>query len=267
VSEDLGPKHQLHGVQPVLPVADVTASAHFYRDVLGFDIDFLSGDPPGHGRVKKGDFSYGAPIYIHLSKALPEAVRPSVELRIHVGRDVDGLFDVYRTRGAMVVLAPISQPWGLREFAVRDLDGHVLRFCAETSPTLVAPQKIDTARAPRPKAPIAQAVRTGNLVFVSGITPFTLDLELAKGDFQAQMRQTMTNLGAILEAAGSGFDRVVKCTVLLARRDDWPVMNEIYAACFPSGAFPARTAFQALLPHPDFLVEVECVAEVRQSSP
>jgi 2-iminobutanoate/2-iminopropanoate deaminase len=67
---------------------------------------------------------------------------------------------------------------------------------------------IDTPNAPRPKAPIAQAMRSGHLVFVSGITPFTLELTLAKGDFAAQMRQTMTNVGAILEAAGSGFDRV-----------------------------------------------------------
>jgi enamine deaminase RidA (YjgF/YER057c/UK114 family) len=100
------------------------------------------------------------------------------------------------------------------------------------------------------------------LVFVSGITPFTLELSLAKDDFAAQMRQTMDNVGAILKAAGSGFDRVVKCTVILGRREDWGRMNEIYREYFPSGRYPARTAFQALLPHPDFLVEVECVAEV-----
>ncbi|HKA15778.1 MAG TPA: RidA family protein [Myxococcota bacterium] len=122
---------------------------------------------------------------------------------------------------------------------------------------------IDTPQAPRPRAPIAQAVRSGNLVFLSGITPFTLDLRLGKDDFVAQMRQTMTNVGAVLEAAGTGFDRIVKCTVILARREDWGKMNEIYKEYFPSGRYPARTAFQAPLPHPDFLVEIECVAEVR----
>lgn len=121
---------------------------------------------------------------------------------------------------------------------------------------------ISTSKAPQPKAPIAQAVRTGNLLFVSGITPFTLDMQLARGDFAAQMRQTMDNVGAILEAAGSSFRRVVKCTVILARRSDWPAMNEIYQSYWPDGDYPARTAFEALLPHPDFLVEVECVAEV-----
>jgi 2-iminobutanoate/2-iminopropanoate deaminase len=120
---------------------------------------------------------------------------------------------------------------------------------------------ITTARAPQPKAPISQAVRSGGLVYVSGITPFDLDLRLAVGNFDAQFAQTAANLGAILEAAESGFDRVLKCTVILARREDWRRMNELYAQLWPAGDFPARTAFEALLPHPDFLLEIECVAE------
>ena len=125
------------------------------------------------------------------------------------------------------------------------------------------PTVIDTPKAPQIKGvPIAQAVRSGNLVFVSGITPFDLEGKLAKGDFRAQMTRTMQNVGAILEAAGTGFDRVVKCTVILASQRDWGTMNEIYREFFPNGRYPARTAFQAPLPHPDFLVEVECVAEV-----
>lgn len=128
---ELGRRHQLHGVQPVLPVRDVRASAEYFRDVLGFDVDFLHGEPPVHGRVAKGDGSWGQPVYIHLAKAGPEEVRPSGELRIHVGRDLDGLFEAYRARGVRVVFPPMSQPWGLREFAVQELDGHTLRFCAE----------------------------------------------------------------------------------------------------------------------------------------
>jgi 2-iminobutanoate/2-iminopropanoate deaminase len=120
---------------------------------------------------------------------------------------------------------------------------------------------VDTAAAPQPKVPISQAVRSGNLVFVSGITPFDLELRVACNDFDAQMRQTMRNLGAILAASESGFDRILKCTVILARRDDWRRMNEIDAEYWTDGKFPARTAFEAPLPHPDLLVEVECVAE------
>lgn len=133
--EDLGRTHEFHGVQPVLPVRDVAASAHYFRDVLGFRIDFLHSnreeEPPVHGRVCQGDGSWGQPVYIHLTLAGPEGVRPCGELRVHVGRDLDGLFEAYRARGVEVVLTPTSQPWGLREFAVRDLDGHLLRFCAE----------------------------------------------------------------------------------------------------------------------------------------
>ena len=120
---------------------------------------------------------------------------------------------------------------------------------------------VETNRAPQPKAPISQAVRSGGFVFVSGITPFDLDLNLAKDDFDAQFAQTVANLGAILDAANSGFDRVLKCTVILARREDWRRMNVLYAALWPNGDYPARTAFEALLPHPDFLLEIECVAE------
>lgn len=129
--EGLGRRHQLHGLQPVLPVADVAASAAYFRDVLGFEVDFLEGEPASHGRVKTGDGSSGQPVYIHLAKAPRGEVRPSGELRIHVGDDLDGLFAAYRALGVTLVFEPVSQPWGLREFAVRDLDGHVLRFCAE----------------------------------------------------------------------------------------------------------------------------------------
>ena len=126
----------------------------------------------------------------------------------------------------------------------------------------MARQIVSTPSAPQPKAPISQAVRSGALLFVSGITPFDLELKLSKGDFAAQMRQTMENVRAILAAGGSGFEHVVKCTVLLARREDWAEMNRIYQSYWPAGDFPARTAFETPLPHPDFLVEVECVAEV-----
>ena len=120
---------------------------------------------------------------------------------------------------------------------------------------------VDTPNAPQPKVPISQAVRSNGLLFVSGITPFDLDLKLAIGDFDAQFHQVMKNVRAILEAGGSSFDRVIKCTVILARREDWRRMNVLYEPFWPDGKFPARTAFQALLPSPDFLVEVECVAE------
>jgi catechol 2,3-dioxygenase-like lactoylglutathione lyase family enzyme len=124
----LAQQHELHGLQPVLSVSDLTASVRFYCDVLGLELDFLWGEPPSYGRVRHtGD---GAPIYIHLSPAPPASIAPC-ELRLHVGRDVDGLHAAYAARGADVGPAPRNQPWGLREFELRDPDGHLLIFGAE----------------------------------------------------------------------------------------------------------------------------------------
>jgi catechol 2,3-dioxygenase-like lactoylglutathione lyase family enzyme len=131
-SADVARKHQLHGLQPVLPVSDVEASAAFFKNVLGFEVEFLRGSPAVHGRVKSGDGSYGQPIYVHLSKASAEQIHPTGELRIHVGSELDALFSEYVRRGAQVISLPVSQPWGLREFVLREPNGYLLRFCAET---------------------------------------------------------------------------------------------------------------------------------------
>ena len=103
----------------------------FFCRVLGFEIDFLEGEPPIHGRVKVVG-SWGHPVYIHLTLAEPQSVHPSGEIRIHVGGDLDGLFEEYRRLGVDVVFTPVTQPWGLREFAVRETNQHVLRFCMES---------------------------------------------------------------------------------------------------------------------------------------
>jgi len=63
---DLGTLHEFHGVQPVLPVSDAARAARWFRDVLGFEIDFIAGEPPSYARVKKGDRSYGDPVYLRL---------------------------------------------------------------------------------------------------------------------------------------------------------------------------------------------------------
>jgi len=113
----------------------------------------------------------------------------------------------------------------------------------------------------KPRVPLSHAVKVGNLVFVSGTTPFTADRQIAVGDFPAQMRQTMENIKAILHGAGTSLDRVVKVNVILTRIGDFAAMNEIYRTYFADGNFPARTTIEAKLAHPDFLLEIECVAE------
>ena len=126
----------------------------------------------------------------------------------------------------------------------------------------MGPQIISSDRAPKPDVPLSQAVKTGNLVFVSGITPFSRDLKIARGDFEAQMHQVMKNIIEILEEAGTSLDRVVKTNVILVRISDFEEMNRIYRTYFEESRFPARTTMEAPLAHPDFLLEIECVAEV-----
>ena len=126
---DLGTQHQFHGIQPTLPVRDVAASVAYYRDVLGFEADFLYGDPPTFGRVMKGDRTFGDPVYLRFSLAPSDMPIPTAgEVAIHVGHDVDGLFAAYQSLGVKTLHPPRSEPWGLREFRVADPDGHILRF-------------------------------------------------------------------------------------------------------------------------------------------
>ena len=126
----------------------------------------------------------------------------------------------------------------------------------------MARQIITSDKVAEMTVPLSQAVRTGNLVFVSGITPFTKDLQVAKGDFGAQMRQVMDNIVHILAEAGTGLDNVVKATVVLTRISDFEEMNRIYREYFGEKDCPARITIEAPLAHPDFLLEIECIAEV-----
>ncbi len=122
---------------------------------------------------------------------------------------------------------------------------------------------IASEKVAKPSVPLSQAVKTtGDLVFVSGTTPFSKDLQIAKGDFEAQMNQVMRNIIDILAEAGTSLDKVVKTNVILVRIEDFAEMNRIYSTFFEDGNFPARTTIEAPLAHPDFLLEIECVAEV-----
>ncbi len=148
----LGKHHQLHGVQPVLPVPDVAAAAEWFVRLLGFEIDFLHGEPPhGHGRVKLGDRSYGDPIYIHLSRSA-DPIQPCGETRLHVGHDIDGLHAHVLAQGGTVLLPPTNQPWGLREIVVQSPGGHRLVLGAEINhkPTTELPRPVIACYRPKP---------------------------------------------------------------------------------------------------------------------
>jgi len=109
--------------------------------------------------------------------------------------------------------------------------------------------------------PFSSAVRTGNTLYLSGsigVIPGTMDL--AKGGIQGETRQTMDNIGQVLETFGSSFDRVVKCTVFLADMAEWGAMNEVYRTYFENP--PARSALGVSGLALDARVEIECIAVV-----
>jgi 2-iminobutanoate/2-iminopropanoate deaminase len=109
--------------------------------------------------------------------------------------------------------------------------------------------------------PLSRAVRVGNLLFCSGTTPFAPDGTMAKGDFAAQMHRVMANIKEMLKSGGSSLERVAKVNVILVRMSDFKEMNQIYRQYFKEGNYPARTTVESPLADPDFLLEIECVAE------
>ena len=120
---------------------------------------------------------------------------------------------------------------------------------------------IVTATGPKPVGPYSQAIVDGDFVFVSGqgpINPGTGSLEL--GDVRAETKRVFENLRAILRAAGSSLDHVMKCNVYLRDINDFAAMNEVYATFF-SAPFPARTTIQAGALPGGIAVEIECIAK------
>jgi len=113
----------------------------------------------------------------------------------------------------------------------------------------------------QPRAPLSHGVKVGNLVFVSGTTPFIPGGRDMAPDFAGQMHQVMKNITVILREAGTTLDKVVKVNVILTRISDFQEMNSIYRTYFKEGNYPARTTIEAPLAVPGMLLEIECVAE------
>lgn len=121
-------------------------------------------------------------------------------------------------------------------------------------------QPIHTPNAPAAIGPYSQAVKTGNLVFVSGQLPIDPATGAFAGDdIASQTRQSLTNVKAILEAAGYSCADVVKTTVLLADIADFAAMNAVYAEFFTENC-PARAAFAVKDLPKGALVEIEAIA-------
>ncbi|MEF2280283.1 RidA family protein [Deinococcus sp. YIM 134068] len=120
---------------------------------------------------------------------------------------------------------------------------------------------VETTGAPAAIGPYSQAARFGTLVVTSGQIPLRPDGTLVEGNIEAQTRQVIENLVAVLAAAGTDLAHVVKTTVFLADMNEFAAMNAVYAEYFEA-PYPARSTVQvARLPR-DVRVEIEVLAEV-----
>lgn len=140
----------------------------------------------------------------------------------------------------------------------------VLSLCFAAA--AVAGERPQFLSSPDPAAaglPFSEAVRSGDLLFLSGQigTVPGAGNALAKGGIQAEAEQTLRNIRAVLERHGASMGDVVKCTVFLTDIGDWPAFNEVYRRHF-SAPFPARSALAASGLALGAKVEVECIAQM-----
>jgi 2-iminobutanoate/2-iminopropanoate deaminase len=119
---------------------------------------------------------------------------------------------------------------------------------------------VSTEKAPKAIGPYSQAIVTGDLIFTAGqvaIDPATG--ELVGGDIRLQTARVLDNLAAVLDAAGSGLDKVVKCTVFLADFAEFAAMNEVYGQRFGQHRPARSTVGTSALPR-GARIEIECIA-------
>lgn len=121
-------------------------------------------------------------------------------------------------------------------------------------------QAIQTEHAPAAIGPYSQAILANGLVFTAGQTPIVPATKaLVEGGIQEQTKQVLENVKAILEAAGTSLDKVVKTTVFLKDMNDFAAMNAVYATYF-TGTPPARSTVQVARLPLDAMVEIETIA-------
>lgn len=121
-------------------------------------------------------------------------------------------------------------------------------------------KQIQTTAAPAAIGPYSQAVEVGNLVIASGQLPINPATGEMPTGIEEQAHQSLKNVKAILEAAGTGIENVVKTTVFLADMNDFAAINAVYAQYF-SEPYPARSAVAVKTLPKNALVEIEVIAE------
>ena len=107
--------------------------------------------------------------------------------------------------------------------------------------------------------PFSDAVRVGDTLYLSGQLGIGADGKLPEG-IEAQTKQAMDNVGAVLKRAGVGYDRIFHCTAFLSDMKNWPAFNKVYVGYFPDGQMPARSAIGANGLALGALLEIECQA-------
>ena len=121
-------------------------------------------------------------------------------------------------------------------------------------------QVIHTDNAPKAIGPYSQAVKAGNMLFVSGQVPFVPEtMEIVEGDVKAQTAQSLKNIQAILTEAGLDFSHVVKSTVFIKDMNEFAQINEVYAEFFGENK-PARACVEVARLPKDVKVEIEVIA-------
>jgi 2-iminobutanoate/2-iminopropanoate deaminase len=119
---------------------------------------------------------------------------------------------------------------------------------------------ISTEKAPKAIGPYSQAVETNGMLFISGQIPIDPSIsKMIEGDIKEQTEQVLKNIGCILEAAGYGYENVVKCTCLLSDMDNFAAMNEVYGKYFAQNP-PARAAYGVVKLPLGALIEIEAIA-------
>ena len=124
------------------------------------------------------------------------------------------------------------------------------------------PEAVITASAPAPVGPYNQAVKAGGVLYCSGqiaLDPST-GLMVGAGDVEAETRQVLSNLQAVLEAVGSSPGQVLRTTVFLADLGDFARVNAIYAELFSDGVSPARACVEVAALPKGARVEIDCIA-------
>lgn len=125
---------------------------------------------------------------------------------------------------------------------------------------MIMKEVIISEKAPKPIGPYSQAIKVGNLVFVSGQGPVDPKTgKIVSGGIEEQTKQTFENIRAILNAGGLTLEHVVKVSVFLKNISDFSRMNEVYATLFKREP-PSRTTVQANLPLEGMLIEVDVIA-------